>query len=135
MIFTDISVFFKSIIDSDIAPVVVCDTSHKIIYMNPTAISRYEKRGGAALIGRSLLDCHNADSNNKIKAVLEWFGKSAENNRMFTFHNAKENKDVYMTALRDENSKLIGYYEKHEYRTSETSVPYETINNMTFVTD
>ena len=38
-------------------------------------------------------------------------------------HNEKQNKDVYMVALRDE-SKLIGYYEKHEYRNSETMKPY-----------
>lgn len=123
----ELSMFFKSIIDSDIAPVVVCDTSHKIIYMNPTAIARYAKRGGASLIGQSLLDCHNEDSNDKIKAVLEWFGKSAENNRIFTFHNPKENKDVYMIALRDDCGELIGYYEKHEYRSSETIAPYENI--------
>lgn len=123
----DISVFLKSIIDLDIAPVVICDTSHKIIYMNPAAVSRYSKKGGAELIGKSLLDCHNNDSNDKIKDVLEWFGKSSGNNRMFTFHNAKENKDVYMCALRDENHKLIGYYEKHEYRSAETVCPYERI--------
>lgn len=123
----ELSIFFKSIIDSDIAPVVVCDTSHKIIYMNPTAIARYSKRGGAALIGQSLLDCHNEDSNNKIKAVLEWFGKSTENNRIFTFHNPKENKDVYMIALRNDCGQLIGYYEKHECRSSETIAPYKNI--------
>lgn len=27
----------------------------------------------------------------------------------------KENKDVYIVALRDESKTLIGYYEKHEY--------------------
>lgn len=124
----ELSIFFKSIIDSDIAPVVVCDTSHKIIYMNPTAIARYSKRGGAALIGRSLFDCHNEDSNNKIKAVLEWFGKSTENNRIFTFHNPKENKDVYMIALRNDCGELIGYYEKHEVRNAENAVPYEKID-------
>ena len=38
---------------------------------------------------------------------------------------AKENKDVYMVALRDEDGKLIGYYEKHEYRNRETAKRYE----------
>lgn len=123
----ELSVFFKSIIDSDIAPIVVCDTYHKIIYMNSTAIARYAKRGGASLIGKSLMDCHNADSNDKIKNVLEWFRKSPENNRIFTFHNPKENKDVYMIALHNDCGELIGYYEKHEYRTSEISVPYKDL--------
>lgn len=120
----DLSVYFKSVIDSDTAPVVVCSTEHIIIYMNPTAIQRYAKRGGAELIGKSLLDCHNSDSNEKIRAVLEWFRKSPENNRIFTFHNPKENKDVYMIALRDSSGTLIGYYEKHESRNHESAEFY-----------
>lgn len=43
---------------------------------------------------------------------------------MYTYHNEKENKDVYMVALRDSEKKLIGYYEKHEYRDRETEQPY-----------
>lgn len=117
-----ISPFFKSIVDSDIAPIVICETDHKIIYMNPAAIERYAKKGGAELIGQSLLDCHNDESNEKIKSIVEWFGKDSDNNRVFTFHNPKENKDVYMIALRDEKGKLIGYYEKHEYRTPEAEL-------------
>ncbi|MBP3380617.1 MAG: PAS domain-containing protein [Ruminococcus sp.] len=120
-----ISVLFKSVIDSDIAPIVICDLSHTIVYMNPTAVKRYEKRGGEKLIGSSLLDCHNGDSNEKIKKVIGWFEQSEDNNRIFTFHNAKEDRDVYMIALRDDDRRLIGYYEKHEYRQHETALPYE----------
>lgn len=117
----ELSAFFKSVIDSDIAPIVICDTDHKIIYMNPTAAERYSKSGGYDLVGKSLLDCHNADSNIKIKKIIEWFRQSKDNNRIFTFHNPKENKDVYMIALRNENDSLIGYYEKHEFRTLENN--------------
>ena len=46
--------FFKSVIDADDAPVVICDLEHTIVYMNPTAVKRYKKRGGAALVGRSI---------------------------------------------------------------------------------
>ena len=35
--------FFKSVIDADDAPVVICDLEHTIVYMNPTAVKRYEK--------------------------------------------------------------------------------------------
>ena len=35
-----------------------------------------------------------------------------------------QGKDVYMVALRDEG-KLIGYYEKHEYRNVETMKLYD----------
>lgn len=117
--------YFKSVLDKDRAAVVICDLNHTIIYMNPTAISRYEKRGGSALIGKNLLDCHNADSQEIINKVLNWFLEDERNNMIYTFKNEKENKDVYMVALRDENNKLIGYYEKHEYRNAESADIYD----------
>lgn len=116
---------FKSVIDMDTSSVVICDLSHKIVYMNPAAEKRYSKRGGGRLVGKSLLDCHNKTSNERIEQVVEWFGKSPENNRVYTFYNEKENKDVYMIALRNGDGELIGYYEKHEYRNRETADFYE----------
>lgn len=120
-----LSIFFKSVIDSDNAAVVLCDTNHIVIYMNPAAVRRYAKKGGADLVGHSLLECHNEKSNSIIHMVLAWFRKSPDNNKVFTFHNEKENKDVYMVALRDDNRNLIGYYEKHEYRNPETEPRYK----------
>lgn len=117
--------FFKSVIDMDTSAVVICDLSHKIVYMNPAAAERYSKRGGYDLVGKSLLDCHNKASSEKIKQVVEWFGKSPDNNRVYTFYNEKENKDVYMIALRNGDGALIGYYEKNEYRNRETAGFYE----------
>ena len=102
-----------------------CDTQHRIIYMNPSAVKRYEKRGGNALVGKSLMNCHNSDSNNKIEKVMDWFRADRNNNRIFIYHNPKENKDAYMIALRNDGGELIGYYEKHEYRTAETTSVYE----------
>lgn len=63
----ELSVFFKSVIDQDRAPVVLCDLDHTILYMNPAAIRNYEKRGGEKLIGQSLLACHNPHSQELIK--------------------------------------------------------------------
>ncbi len=117
--------YFKSVIDADEAPVVICDLSHTVLYMNPAAVKRYEKRGGAALIGRSLMGCHNADSNDKIERVIAWFKKDPANNKVYTFRNEKENKDVYMIALRNDSGELIGYYEKHEYRNIESMALYD----------
>lgn len=116
--------FFKSIVDQDRCAVVICNLEHEIIYMNPAAVESYAKRGGDKLIGQSLLNCHNVQSNEKIKQVIEWFTSSPEHNLVYTFHNEKQNKDVYMVALRDEG-KLIGYYEKHEFRNSETMQHYD----------
>lgn len=121
----EISKYFKSIIEQDRCAVVICNLENEIIYMNPTAIARYQKRGGAALIGKNLLDCHNPNSAKMIKKVVLWFAKSKENNIVYTSYNEKENKDVYMVALRDEDGTLIGYYEKHEYRNAETAKVYD----------
>lgn len=125
MIYMDMSQYFKSIIDQDRCAVVICDLDHTIIYMNASAIEKQAKRGGSALIGRNLLACHNPDSIEKIKKVVEWFKADASHNIVYTFHNEKENKDGYMIALRDEENNLIGYYEKHEYRDVETMSFYD----------
>lgn len=109
----------------DAMPVVICDINNTIIYMNPSAVKRYEKKGGASLVGGSIFSCHNEESNSIIKAVVSWFSENSENNRVFTFHNPKENKDVYMIALRDDGGNLIGYYEKHECRSPETEPRYK----------
>ena len=116
--------FFRSIIDQDRAAVVICNLEHEIIYMNPVAVHNYEKWGGDKLIGRNLLDCHNPESVEQIKKVVEWFAADDSHNIVYTSHNEKQNKDVYMVALR-ENGQLIGYYEKHEYRNAETMNTYD----------
>lgn len=121
----ELSKYFKSIVEQDRCAVVICNTEHEIIYMNSAAISRYSKSGGRKLIGTSLLNCHNEKSNEMIKKTVEWFRQSSENNIIFTFRNEKENKDVYMVALRDDDGTLIGYYEKHEYRNLETMKLYD----------
>lgn len=123
----EVSRFFKSVVDSDIKPVVICGLNNEIIYMNPAAVKRYAKHGGEALVGRDLFDCHNSDSVKKMKEVIAWFQKSKDNNRVYTYHNDKNGNDydVYMIALRDENGGLIGYYEKHEDRKRETMPLYD----------
>lgn len=122
-----INEFFKSVVDSDLKPIVICNLKHEIIYMNPSAVKRYEKHGGAELAGKSIFDCHNSDSIQKIKEVVAWFQKSKENNRVYTYHNDRNGNDydVYIIALRDGSGKLIGYYEKHEDRKRETMPLYD----------
>lgn len=120
----ELSSYFKSIIEQDRTSIVICDISHKIVYMNPAAITNYAKRGGEKLIGQSIMDCHNEESRRKILEVVEWFATSKEHNLVHTFYNEKQNKDVYMIALRD-GDELIGYYEKHEFRNKETMKQYD----------
>ncbi len=116
---------YRSVLEADRAAVVICDLSHIIVYMNPAAIDRYAKWGGEKLLGKSLLDCHNEKSREMIRKVTDWFALSADNNIVYTSYNPKENKDVYMVALRDDDGKLIAYYEKHEYRNRETMKMYD----------
>lgn len=116
--------YYKSIINQDKCAVVICNLSHIIIDMNQAAIERYAKQGGEKLIGQSIMDCHNAQSREKMEQIVAWFGESAAHNIVYTFYNEKENKDVYMVALRDGET-LIGYYEKHEYRDKETMKMYD----------
>lgn len=120
---TELPLFFKSIIEQDRCAVVICGLNHEILYMNPAALKRYGKHGN--LIGKSIFDCHSPASNDKIREVVAWFAKSRENNLVYTFHNEKQNKDVYMVALRDDNGELIGYYEKHEFRNPEQMMKYD----------
>lgn len=113
--------FFKAIIDEDRCSVVVCDLEHKVIYMNPAAVSKYK----CDITGKSIFGCHNERSKDLIEKVVAWFNDDINHNRIYTYRNDRENKDVYMVALRDGAGKLIGYYEKHEYRSAETMALYD----------
>ena len=113
--------FLKSVIDQDPAPVVICGLDSVIVYMNPSAIARYH----GDLTGKDLRACHNAESNEKIDRVLNWFSEDRAHNRVYISRSEKANRDVYMIALRDETGRLIGYYEKHEYRARETAAFYD----------
>ena len=116
----ELSKLFKSVIDQDTAPVVICDINHTVVYMNPASVRHYR----ISIIGKNIKSCHNAESNEKIDRVVAWFKESKENNVVYISHKEKDNRDVYMVALRDENGELIGYYEKHEYRNKETAELY-----------
>ena len=123
----DISVFLKSVVDLDNEPVVICDKEHTIIYMNPEAVKRYEKRGGAALVGKSIFDCHNEHSCEIIRRVSDSFANDPKLNKVFTYHKnwSGADSDIYMAALRNESGEYIGYYEKHESRIHDVSKPFE----------
>lgn len=120
-----INKMMKSVLEMERASVVICDLEHTIVYMNPAAKRNYAKYGGEKLLGSNLLDCHNDRSKEIIRKVVGWFAESDSNNMIYTVHSDKENKDEYMVALRDDDKKLIGYYEKHEYRDLESAKSYD----------
>ena len=64
-------------------------------------------------------------ANEMIDKVVACFKESKENIIVYTYRYGEENKDMYMVAFRDDYGLLIGYYEKHEYRTPETGKLYD----------
>lgn len=111
-----INKMMKSLIDQEQVPVLLCDTECNVLYVNPAAVKEYRRD----LTGKNIKDCHNENSNAKIQRVINWFAASEENNVFFLYHNPKANQDVYMVALRDDDKKLIGFYEKHAPRTPDS---------------
>lgn len=47
------------------------DAEGKILYLNLRAAQSFEAEGGLALIGRNIMDCHQPESREKIKRILE----------------------------------------------------------------
>ena len=62
----------KCILDSIPYPILFVDTNHIIRYLNKTAFYHYyEMRGYKNLIGKSLFECHNESSKEKIINAVE----------------------------------------------------------------
>ena len=96
-----------ALLDSLYDPVLVADPRHVIIYMNRAAIAHY--KGGESLLGKSLLDCHNAESQKTMQEVLAAL-EAGEEERLYT---DSETKRVYMRAVRGQDGSLLGYYERY----------------------
>lgn len=120
----DLGKYFRSMAEQDPRPIVVCSPEHEILYMNPAALSGENARN-AGLLGKSLFNCHAKRSQEKLREIVAWFQESPEHNEVYISHKEKENEDLYMAALRDEDGTLIGYYERHERRNGETREFYD----------
>ncbi len=94
-----------TLLDSLKDPFVFADTGHVIRYMNQAAVAHYKE--GAVLLGRSLLDCHNADSQRQIVEIVAAF-QAGEQERLIT---ANHKHRIFMRAVRDSAGRLLGYYE------------------------
>jgi transcriptional regulator with PAS, ATPase and Fis domain len=57
--------------------VTVCDREGRIVYMNAASQRVFASQGGAALIGRSLLDCHPDPARSKVATLLAEGGTNA----------------------------------------------------------
>ena len=101
--------FLSVISDSLEAPILVADTEHITRYMNKAAISYYED--GEALLGTSLLDCHNEQSQQMMVDILAEMQEEGIEERLITDN---EKHRIYMRAVRDPEGRVLGYYERYE---------------------
>jgi transcriptional regulator with PAS, ATPase and Fis domain len=51
--------------------VIVCDETGTIVEMNDQAVRANEARGGRALVGRNLLDCHPEPARTTLAALMD----------------------------------------------------------------
>jgi PAS domain-containing protein len=101
--------FLAAILDSLQDPVLVADPQHVTRYMNKAAMAYYDE--GEALLGRSLLDCHNAQSQQMMIDILAAMQADGLEEQLIT-DNKKHR--IYMRAVRDATGQVLGYYERYE---------------------
>ncbi len=101
--------FLAAVLDSLKDPVLVADPQHVTLYMNRAAIAYYEE--GESLIGRSLLDCHNAASQRMMVDILAAMQSEGVEEQLITDN---EKHRIYMRAVRDTAGLVLGYYERYE---------------------
>ncbi len=99
--------FLGAILDSLKDPILVADTEHVTLYMNKAAIAHYEE--GEALVGRSLLDCHNERSQRTMKEILAEMHEGLDE-RLIT---DDDERRIYMRVVRDVAGEVLGYYERY----------------------
>ena len=100
--------FLAAILDSLKDPILVADTEHVTRYMNRAAIAYYEE--GESLIGCSLLDCHNEQSQQVMIDILAEMHEGLEE-RLITDN---EKHRIFMRVVRDAGGNVLGYYERYE---------------------
>lgn len=101
----------RAILDGLPGPVVFADTDHVIRYMNGAGAAQYQKSGGYDLLGQSVMDCHNEHS---CRIIREVFARMRDAGVDEVEIYRRPGKIVYMTAVRDEDGNLLGYYERYE---------------------
>ena len=102
---------YKELLDTLVIPIVFADLNHVIVYMNSAAGEKYKKRGGMALVGTSIFDCHKESSNIIIREVFGKMQAGLEEQNMLD----RDELKIFMCAVRDEKGELMGYYERYEY--------------------
>ena len=97
-----------ALLDSLIEPIVFADTDHIVRYLNKAAILHFKE--GRTLLEKSILDCHNDQSNKEIIAILAKM-KQGLDEQLITDNDKQR---IFMRAVRDSSGQLLGYYERYE---------------------
>ena len=100
----------KEILNSYPYFIVFVDNDYIIRFMNKPAQDHYLKKG-KNLIGKSIFDCHNEKSIEKIKKNYEEIKTTGKD--VFIFVNSK-NQRVYMQGVKNEKGEWIGFIERFE---------------------
>ena len=98
-----------AILDSLKNPMTFVDTKHIIRYMNKAAIAHFDE--GLALMGTSVLDCHNQESQ---KIIIEIMAAMRDGEEERLIEDGEKSR-IYMRAVRDSEGQLLGYYERYEF--------------------
>jgi DUF438 domain-containing protein len=88
--------------------VVFVDTNHIIRYLNAPARVHYAKWG--EVLGKSIFECHNANS---CKMIRDCFARLQNGEEEILFADNPKHR-VYMRGVRDAKNNLVGYYERYE---------------------
>ncbi len=97
-----------ALLDSLIEPIVFVDTNHIVRYLNKAAVLHFKE--GRTLLEKSILDCHNDQSNKEIITILAKM-KQGLDEQLITDNDKQR---IFMRAVRDSKGQLLGYYERYE---------------------
>ncbi len=100
----------EGILNSYPYSIIFVNNDYIISFMNKKAQEYYRKKG-KNLIGKSIFDCHNEKSIERIKNTYEEIKKTEKD--VFIFVNSK-NQRVYMQGVKNEKGEWIGFIERFE---------------------
>ncbi|MBO4493991.1 MAG: hypothetical protein J5724_06335 [Ruminococcus sp.] len=119
----ELSEFFKGIIDYEEGPIVICSLDYRVIYENPAALHFYTSV--SPLTGKLLSTVMDEEMMSKVVMSVEWFKEDKKNNKVFALHDKKNNMDMYILAIRNSQSKLIGFYGRREDRNPDSGKEFD----------
>ena len=92
----ELNAYFKSFIETEEEPVIICDLDYRIIFINNAAASAYAKIGGYDMVGKLLDSFIDLETQSKINMVVEWFKESKDNNRVLRARSSPRSTGISM---------------------------------------